>query len=134
PGERLHHLPICFRRKLLNDCAIRPSTCGARTPRAVAPGRLVRVDAAREQCFELWIDAWPTQRLFDERVETERRQMTLVKHDRMPQRDRPAVVAVVHEEIEQGVRSGAILLIRADQRLTIERRRLCDLCHRWSRV
>ena len=69
-------------------------TAVARRPRRVAArdggGFLLRIDAAREDRFEMLVDAGTAEPLLDQRVDGERRQVALVEDDRIAQRDRLA--------------------------------------------
>ena len=68
----------------------------------------------------LTVDPGPAERPLDQRVEAERRKMTLVEDDRMPQGDRLAVVGVSGEQIEEHPRSFAVAAIPGDERRTID--------------
>ena len=74
----------------------------ARRPRERCRRPIVlRIDAAREQALEIRVDASLTQRPLDERVEVERGEVAFVEHDRMTERNRPLVIGVRRQEIEQ---------------------------------
>jgi hypothetical protein len=83
--------------------------------------RLVRIDAAREQRFERCIDAGPAEPLLDQRIEAEAGQVPFVEHQRMAERDRPRVVRLVGDEVEQRLRPRAVARVPVDQVLSIER-------------
>src|SRR5437879_4457294 len=68
----------------------------------------MRVDAARKQRFQPLVDASATKCLFYQRVEAESRQMSFIKHYRMAQRDRLAVIGVLADHIKQHAGSPAI--------------------------
>ena len=73
----------------------------------------MRIDAAREQRFEAGVDARPAERLLHQRVEAERRQVAFVEHDRMAQRDRPAVIRLLGQQVEERARPRAVALVPA---------------------
>jgi hypothetical protein len=94
--QRRTHPAIGFGSELPHRVARRPPLRGA------SPGLILRrIDAAREQAFKPGVDAGAAQRAFDEGVETERRQVAFVEDDRMAEVDRPAVVRLVGNQIEQ---------------------------------
>ena len=80
----------------------------------------VRVDPASEQAFEALVDAWLPETTFDERVETEARQMADVEHDRMTLRDRLRVERVRVQHLEEGAGSRAIACVPIERVLTID--------------
>ena len=108
--ERIGDLPIRFVDERLHHRSARPQT--ARLVRRV---RLVRIDAAREQLLELRIDARTAERALHERVEAERRQMAVIEDDRLPQMNRPAVIGLLGEEVEQRTRPLAVAQVRINE-------------------
>src|SRR5262249_405165 len=82
--------------------------------------RFVRIDAAREQRLETLVDARAAERLLDQRVEAESRQMAVVEHDGVAQIDRPAVVDVLGQHVEQLPRTGAIAAILLESGRPVE--------------
>src|SRR5438067_943623 len=79
----------------------------------------MRIDAARKQRLEPLIDARPAQRLLHERIEAEPRQVSLIKHDRMPQCDGLAVIGLLADHIKQQPSPRAIASIPVEQRAAI---------------
>jgi hypothetical protein len=75
----------------------------------------VRIDAAGEERFEARVDARAAQPLFHERVEAEAGQMAFIEHDRMPERDRLAVVRLFREQVEQPARPRAVFPVPSDK-------------------
>ena len=71
--------------------------------------------------FERRVDARPAQPPLDQRVEAESREVALVEHEWMPQRNGPRVIRLVGHEIEQRLRSRAITRVPVDQLLSIQR-------------
>ena len=69
--------------------------------------------------LEPLVDAGAAERLLHQRVETEGRQVPFVEHDRMPKRDRLAVVGIVREQIEEHPRSLAVAAIPGNEDPTI---------------
>src|SRR6266511_364391 len=98
-GQRVEHERVARVRKATDFVARRPFatlTAGCR--------RLVLgINAAGKQPFESIVDAGPSERLLDECVQAECRQMTLVEDDWMTQRDRTRVKRLRRDEIEQGL-------------------------------
>ena len=98
---------------------------GARRPRRVAArdgrGFGVGVDAAREDRFEVLVDARLPEPLLDQRVDGERRQVAFVEDDRVAQRDRPLVVGGLVEQVEQRARAGAAALEAVEDGRPVER-------------
>ena len=82
----------------------------------------MRIDTAREKGLEPRVDRRRAQAAFDERVETEGRQMPFVEHDRMAQRNWLREVRLIGEQIEQPAGSRAIADVPVEQRLAVERR------------
>jgi sulfur carrier protein len=81
-----------------------------RLARSARPG-FSRIDAAGEEQLQIRIDARQAEPFLHERVEAEGRQMAFVEHDGMTQIDRPAVIRIVDQEIEQRARTGAIAAV-----------------------
>jgi hypothetical protein len=77
--------------------------------------RFVRVDAAREQCLETRVDALLAEATFHQRVEAESGEMTFVKDQWVPQRDRPRVVGLVGDELEERFRALTIARVPIEQ-------------------
>ena len=98
------------------------------------PLGLMRIDASSEQRFEVHIDARPTQTALDERVEAERRQMALVKNDWMAQRDRPAVIRLLVDQVEERLRPRAVAHIPVGEGLASGRRHGCRSQHNGGRI
>ena len=115
-SERLLDLSVGVGRKRPDRRAGWPQRLGARC--WPLRGRFVRVDAAREKILEPRVDARTAQRLLDEGVEAEARQVPLVEHDRMAQRNRLAVVRLVREQVEQLARPCAAVSVPVE-RLTL---------------
>ncbi len=116
--ERVEHSPIGLRGELLHDGAIwppRPVRCPA------AGGGIAWIDPAREQGLERRIDARFSERLLQERVEAERRQVAFIEDDRMAQLDGPAVVRVLGQQIEQPARPIAVAAIASEEGVAIDR-------------
>src|SRR5262249_34499105 len=110
-AKRVDDLSIGFVRERLHLTPRRPR----RTHPGGTGGRaLVRIDAARKERLEPSIEAGTSERLLDQRVEAERRQVPFVEHDRMAERDRLAVVRVLGQQIEErsGPRTVAAVPIR----------------------
>ena len=63
----------------------------------------------------------PPSRFLHQRVEAERREVTLVEDDRVAQCNRLAVVRLVCEQIEQGLRAVAVASIPGHQPGAIDR-------------
>ena len=80
----------------------------------------MRIDPSRKKRFEPRVDARAAECSLHERIEAEAREVTLVEHDRMAQRDRLAVVRLVYEEIENLARSLAIAAVPGDDERTVE--------------
>ena len=80
----------------------------------------MRIDAARKQLLEPRVDARAAERFFHQRVEAESREMALVEHDRMTQRDRLRVIRVVCEEVEQRARARAVPAVPCKRRRWVE--------------
>ena len=117
-SKRIEHLPVGFRGKLLNasrEPAIRPaSVCASPTARpADSCGSMPRANSVSSRASMLGL----AQPALHERVEAEGRQMALVEHNRMPQRDRTAVVGVFADQIEKRLRPRAVASIPVDQGL-----------------
>ena len=113
--ENVEHATIRLLGKFANDIAARPDV-----PRGWAwCVCFTWIDAAGEQVLELLVDAGAAERLFHQRVEAERRQVPFVEHDRMPKRDRLAVVGIIREQIEEHPRSLAVAVIPGDERFSI---------------
>src|SRR5258708_1513524 len=72
----------------------------ARIQRARTAIGIGRIDPAGEQSFQPLVDARSAEAFLDERVEAERRQVAVVEHNRMTERDRLAVVRLVGQQIE----------------------------------
>ena len=62
------------------------------------------------------------ERLLEQRVHAEGGQVPLVEHDRIAQRDRPAVVRLGRNQVEQLPRSGTHATETVEQRRAIDRR------------
>src|SRR5207248_2495597 len=73
------------------------------------------IDPACEQLLQVRVDAAPIERALDERIEAERRKMSLIENDRMPQRNRLTVVRVVGQQIEEDSRSLAVAAIPGEE-------------------
>ena len=98
--EGIEDPPIGFGREVLDEIAGGPSSSRITKLSGRVSLGLMRIDASSEQRFKANVDARPTQTALDERVEAERRQMALVKHDRMAQRDRAAVISLLADQVE----------------------------------
>ncbi len=94
--ERIEDTPIGFLDEMTHRSALRPRF-GQRARTAIGIGR---IDPAREQPFQPLVDARSAEAFLDERVEAERRQVAVVEHNRMTERDRLAVVRLVGQQIE----------------------------------
>src|SRR5262245_15110948 len=94
--KRLAHAPIRLRGTLLDGGARRPLLTAGSTAFVLGG-----IDASGKQRLELGIDARTSERALDERVEAECREVALVEHDRMSQIDRPVVVSVLFDQVEQ---------------------------------
>ena len=93
---------------------------------AAAGGCLaVRIDAAREQALEALVDTRPAERSLHERVEAERRKMALVEHDRVTKRDRPGVIRLGLDDVEEARRALAVPAVPVRERLAIYCRLNC---------
>jgi hypothetical protein len=112
--DRIDDLPVCLGSKLFDHGAVGPDSL-------VAFDRLFRIDAAGEQRLEPGIDARTAEPPLDERVETKGGQVSFVKDDGMPQRDRLLVVRIVREQIEERAGARAIAAIPAEQLVAIHR-------------
>ena len=86
---------------------------------AAGRGGIFRIDAARKEPLELRIDARAPQAALDQGVDAEGRQVPLVEHDRMPERDRPLVIRVGAHEVEQLPRPLAVQLIPGAEGVSI---------------
>jgi len=84
---------------------------------------LTRIDAAREERLELGVDTGAAECALDERVETEGGQMALVEDNRMPERDRLAVVRALRQQAEELARARTHTVIARDQRRAVDQRR-----------
>ena len=73
------------------------ATRGCRAPLPRLPSR---VDTAREDDFEVFVDTWLAQRFLDERVYGERGHMSLVEDHRVAQRDGPFVISRLVQHVE----------------------------------
>jgi hypothetical protein len=80
----------------------------------------VGIDPAREERFQPRVDARAAERLLDQRVEAEPRQVPFVEHNRMAQLDRPLVIDAGVEEIEQRARARAVPPVPGDGRFAIK--------------
>ncbi|PYR29965.1 MAG: hypothetical protein DMF90_28720 [Acidobacteria bacterium] len=117
-GECVEHLPIRFCRKLLHDRA-----CGPRgwTGRRGGLGPGFRwIYPASEEGFEARVDARSPQALLDERIEAERREMALIKDDRVAERNRLCVVRIFGEQVEERGRSLPVSDIPRHQGVSIQ--------------
>ena len=91
--------------------------------RAAARHRLidaVGIDAALEEPLEIGIDAGEPESAPQQGNHAERREVPLVEHDGIAQRDRTRVIGVGIDEIEQLARSGAVALIPVDELRAID--------------
>ena len=116
-GQRREHAAVGFLGKPPDLFSRRPSLARVRVTSRVG---FVRVDAAREQRLEMRIDARLAEPALHQRVEAESRQVSFVEHQRMAERDRPRVVGLVPDEIEEHLRSLAIPCVPVEERLPIE--------------
>ena len=92
-------------------------------PRECLPRRaalLIGIDAAGEQLLESRVDARAPERLLHEGVQAEAGQVTLVEHDRVPQRNRLLVVRIVGEQPEQPIGLRAITSVAGDRLIAID--------------
>ena len=121
--ERLDHMTVGFLREREHGIPRWPSWAGrARHVGQVARVRLllVRIDAAREHRFEVRVDAGAPEALLHHRVEAECRQVAFIEHERMPQRDRSAVIRLVCDEVEDRSRARAVAAIPVERRGTVQ--------------
>jgi hypothetical protein len=106
----------------------KPLYVGSRWPlgrlAAVGGALAVRVDAAREQALEVGVDARTPERLLHQRVHAESWQVALIEHDRVPERDRPRVVGLRPDDVEQRACPPPVLTILVGQRFPVEGRGL----------
>ena len=101
-------LEIGGRNRLLDQAVGRLDVLlhfGPRRPRRVSARDRSRlalgIDAAREDRFEVFVDAPPSERLLDQGVHGERRDVPLVENNRIAQRDRALVIDRFVEQVEQ---------------------------------
>src|SRR5439155_9718046 len=83
--------------------AIGPGGVAARDRRRL----LLGIDAAREDRFEMLVDAGTAESLLDQRVDGEGRQVALVEDDRIAQRDWLVQIGGRVEQVEQRARARA---------------------------
>ena len=81
----------------------------------------VGIDAAREQVLEPASTPGLTEPALEQGDDAEGRQVAFVEHDRIAQRDRPGVVGVGIEQVEQPARALAVALVPVDETLAIDR-------------
>ncbi len=93
--ERIEHAAIRLVHKRAHLVARRPSR---RLRRRVLG---VWIDAAREQPLEAGIDPRFGERPRDERIETEGREVAFIENDGMSKGDRPGVIRIRCQEIEE---------------------------------
>ena len=77
----------------------------------------VGIDAALEQALHPGVDARQTEPALQQGNHAEGRQVALIKDDGIAQRDRPRVVGVRIDEIEEPARAFAVALIPVDETL-----------------
>ena len=80
----------------------------------------MRIDPAREQRLESAIDAGATERFLHQRVKAERRQVSFVEHDRVTKGDRPAVIGVLGQQIEELLRPFPVADIPRHEEVAIQ--------------
>src|SRR4029453_386974 len=113
--QNVDHPPVGLLRKLPDHVTTRPFESLLRVR------RFGRIDTSRKQGFEGRIDARTTHRFLHQRIEAERWEVSLVEDDRVPQCNRLAVVRLVYEQIEQGLRAVAVASIPGHQPGAIDR-------------
>ena len=112
--DGVEHTPIRLVGELAHDVAPRPFE------RRRAGDDIRGIDPTGEEPLERRVDARASEPFLDERVETERRQMAVVEHDRVAQRDRLAVVGRLIQKIEEAPGTVAVASVPRRERETVE--------------
>ena len=108
-----------FARELLNLGARRPLVADRRVAGGRGGVRFMWIDAAREQRFEAGVDAGQAEAALDQRVEAEAGQVTLVENDGVAERNRPRIVGLVRQHVEQGLRARPAVAVALNQAAAI---------------
>src|SRR5262249_52025018 len=83
-------------------------------------GFALRVDAALKERLVVGIEPGDAEPALEQRVDGERRQMALVEADRVAQRDRPGLVRLGADVVEERRRALAVAKVPGGGRLAVE--------------
>ena len=128
PREVERRLPQRRHNRIVGAIAIREHFAARWPHRRGAAARhglfdAVGIDAALEEALHLRVDTRRSQAALEQRDHAERGKMPFVKNDGIAQGDRPRVVRVRIEHVEELARPGTIAAIPVDEQGAIDSRR-----------